>query len=459
MNLAETRHMPITSKLYQNTTLLTSPGQRLPEDNTKDHRLTRRVHQNLKPQSDDGGPLLWRKTQLPVKPPPPRPPAQETGARWAMWVPAAWEAGGRPGRWRWLGAGRLGARTSGRRWAPRRPSPPTSIVSRAWLRSGPENKGGDQHVGQRTGPVPGGAGRRGRELPGPGLLRRRAVGGAGSPPRPPRGISMDSSPRPPAPRAGTGEARRGPGLAGVWDPASGNWKPTAILGGSLAARVKFFLALFLFLLPFSPRPHPFQREAYPAAGSVSFSAAWSREKKRAWEPVLSGRGAASSVGRRGEDGTLSFKASTSKIEDTDYVAVYLVRLHWTWLPLGQVPPSCDKLASLTLGATTANSAWPRVPALLLIPIIFRDCLRHVRKPDLILRRREHVLSRGGYWRGSRDPAGKRVKVRIQKFGVWNASVKNTLSNRWKRETKTSHPIKRPTLSGAWLAGTYSPLGT
>lgn len=122
-------------------------------------RLTHPVLQNLKQQSSDGGPTLRRKTQLHMNPPPPpqprRPlPLQRGG------LPAAWVAGGGPGRAARLGAGRLGARVrvvGGQHHAARvlyfhrqpRMSP---------LR--PENKGGDQHgPAHRTGHRRGGAAR------------------------------------------------------------------------------------------------------------------------------------------------------------------------------------------------------------------------------------------------------------------------------------------------------------
>lgn len=217
----------------------------------------------------------------------PDPPAQETGARWAMWVPAAWEAGGRPGRAARLGAGRLGARVrvvGGEHHAARvlhfHRQPRMAPL-------GPENKGGDQHgPAHRPGPRRGGearpSGSRGR-----GSSRRRAVRGAGSPPRPPRGSLAWIRVHAHQPRGlGPGGRGGGPGLAGVWDPRF--WE-TGSPPRSSEARAgrsgQVFLAFVSFPFCLSrPRPHPFQREAYPAAGSVSCSAAWSREKTAPGSP-------------------------------------------------------------------------------------------------------------------------------------------------------------------------------
>lgn len=42
------------------------------------------------------------------------------------------------------------------------------------------------------------------------------------------------------------------------------------------------------------------------------------------------------LGRKEDNATLSLKASTSTMEEPDYVAVYLVKLQYTCFPLGQV---------------------------------------------------------------------------------------------------------------------------
>lgn len=213
--------MPITSKLYQKHNSANLAWPTSSEDNTKNHRLCR-VHQNLKPQSDDGGPLLWRKTQLPVKPPP-DPPAQETGARWAMWVPAAWgglaargaQRGSGLGGWgrvRVVGGEHHAARVLHFHRQPRMAS------------LGPENKGGDQH-GPAHRPVPGGVGRRGRRAPGAGPPPAAGPSGRGlAAPPAARLISMgfESTPTSPAgwDREGA-EAGAGAGW-GVGSPLLGN---------------------------------------------------------------------------------------------------------------------------------------------------------------------------------------------------------------------------------------------
>ncbi|EAX01636.1 hCG2041115, partial [Homo sapiens] len=71
----------------------------------------------------------------------------------------------------------------------------------------------------------------------------------------------------------------------------------------------------------------FQLEAYPVAGNISCLAARSETKK----PYLRLRREAGfdmcALGKkRRKCDTLSFKASTSKIEELDYIAVYLVKL-------------------------------------------------------------------------------------------------------------------------------------
>lgn len=191
-----------------------------------------------------------------------------------MWVPAAGEAGGRPGRAARLRAGRRGARVrvvGGEHHAARvlhfhrqpRMAP---------LR--PENKGGDQHgPAHRPGPRRGGearpSGSRGR-----GSSRGRAVRGAGSPPRPPRGSLAWIRVHAHQPRGlGLGGRGGGPGVALGWlgcgIPASG--KPEARRDRrrlALAARVKFFSLLFLSLFPFlAPAPTPSSGRLIPRPGA------------------------------------------------------------------------------------------------------------------------------------------------------------------------------------------------
>lgn len=290
MNLAETRHMPITSKLYKNTTLLTSPGQRLQRTiqrttgsliastKTWNHNRTMMVLCSGRKPS-----CLWNH-----HPPPPSPgdscPVGDVGTC----CRGGWRSPGARSAARGWAAG--GARTSGRRWAPRRPSPP--LPSSAAHGSAPAGE-------QRRGPAwasaparsPAGRGGAAVGLPRPGLLPRPGCQGRGiAAPPAARLISMDSSPRPPAPRAGAGRARWGAGggvgVAGVWDPRFWETRsPPRSSEARAGSSGQVFLAFVSF--PFSlscPRPHPFQREAYPAAGSVSCSAAWSREKTAPGSP-------------------------------------------------------------------------------------------------------------------------------------------------------------------------------
>lgn len=180
-----------------------------------------------------------------------------------------------PGGWRRRGARSAArswaagsGRTSGRRSAPRRPSPPLPSSAAHVLAPAREQRRGPAWTSTGT-PSP--AGRQG-----PSSSRGLSPGCQGSRPRP-RGspISIDCKTRPGALDGGGGPWGRG---AGVGSLPLGNWKPAVILQGSGELLYSsFFLALFLFLFLFSPPP--FHREAYPIARNISCLVAWSERKK------------------------------------------------------------------------------------------------------------------------------------------------------------------------------------
>lgn len=212
------------------------------QEQCKEQQAPSPVHQNLKQPSRDGGGMPRQRTPGQAETPQPR-KALLPPERLSTCCPGGWRRRGARSAARSWAAG--SGRTSGRRSAPRRPSPP--LPSSAAHVSAPARE-------QRRGPAwtstgtPSPAGR-----PGPSSSRGLSPGCQGSRPRP-RGspISIDCTTRPGAPEGGGGPWGRGGGVGSL---TLGNWKPAGILQGlGRAALVKFFFLLCFFSFSSSHLP-------------------------------------------------------------------------------------------------------------------------------------------------------------------------------------------------------------